>query len=71
MPRKSAKKSTNMPNLLILAPLENRQPPQLLGSQVQMVKVEQNNIVPIMTSGGRGFLSNFGGEVIRMLKFGN
>ena len=70
MPRKSTKKSaagtaSHMPNLLILAPMENRPlqlPTVMLGSQLQMVKIQQNKSAPIITTGG-GFVPNFGGKV--------
>ena len=67
MPRKSAKNSitvaaNNMPNLLILTPMENR-PQIMVGRQVQMVKIQQNgNFAPIITT-GEGSVPTFGGKL--------
>ena len=68
MPRKNsitvaaAGTANNMPNFLILTPMENR-PQIMVGRQVQMVKIQQNsNIAPFITTGG-GSVPNLGGKL--------
>ena len=70
MPKIIIKKATTstavtanpLPNFLILRPLPLNDPRVVAGRQLQLVKIQQSNVAPIITTAG-GSVQTYGGKV--------